>query len=316
MNLESFFTLSYGLYIISSESGEKKNGYVANTVFQVTATPEQLAISCNKDNLTEQIIAKSGRFSVSVLGKDASKDLIGTFGYKSGKNIDKFSSVEYFTSPNGIPVVTEGSVAWFECEVVQSLDVGTHVIFIGKVLDGEILQKGIEPMTYAYYHEVRKMFSPKNAPTYIDKKKLKENQAETKPVEKPKVSVKSMQKWECQVCGHIYDPAEGDPDSGIAPGTAFEDLPDDWVCPECGAEKSDFEPLKEKNQESAKEETTPKVSVKSMQKWECQVCGHIYDPAEGDPDSGIAPGTAFEDLPDDWVCPECGAEQSDFEPVS
>jgi rubredoxin len=54
-----------------------------------------------------------------------------------------------------------------------------------------------------------------------------------------------QEKWECLICGYIYDPAEGDPDGGIAPGTLFEELPDDWVCPDCGAEKDMFEPLEE-----------------------------------------------------------------------
>jgi rubredoxin len=52
-----------------------------------------------------------------------------------------------------------------------------------------------------------------------------------------------MDTWECMVCGYVYDPAEGDPDSGIEPGTPFEALPDDWVCPDCGAGKDMFEKL-------------------------------------------------------------------------
>ena len=242
MNIESFFTLSYGLFIVSTESHGKKNGYVANTAFQVTATSAQLAISCNKDNLTSRLIGESGYFSLSVLEKEASKEIIGRFGYKSGKEVDKFENTQYFVTQNGVPVVTQDAVSWFECKVVQTIDVGTHLLFIGEVLDGDVLEKDKEPITYDYYRKVRHGLSPKNAPTYIDKTKLKkpEGQEEKSDVN---VSVKSMQKWECIVCGHIYDPAEGDPDSGIAPGTAFEDLPDDWVCPDCGAEKSDFEPI-------------------------------------------------------------------------
>ena len=242
MNIESFFKLSYGLYIVATQSQGRLNGYVANTAFQVTAEPAQLAISCNKDNLSASLISESGYFSLSVLEKKASKEIIGRFGYKSGNDIDKFKETTHFIDENGIPVVTEDCVSWFSCKVVQKMDVGSHILFIGEVLDAEVLKKEKEPITYAYYREVRHGLSPKNAPTYIDKSKLKK---EEKQEEKPdiKVSVKPMQKWECVVCGHIYDPAEGDPDSGIAPGTAFEDLPDDWVCPDCGAEKSDFEPI-------------------------------------------------------------------------
>lgn len=250
MNIEAFYALSYGLYVVGTANKGRKNGYVANTAFQVTATPEQIAISCNKDNLSAEMIDQSGYFSLSVLEKDASKEIINRFGYKSGKSVDKFEGVKFFETHNGVPVVTEECVAWFECKVEQKLDVGTHILFIGRVIEGEYLDKDKESMTYAYYRQVRHGASPKNSPTYVDKSLLpdkeketvvKEEKIEEVPVEKPKG--KSMQKWECIICGHIYDPAVGDPDSGIAPGTAFEDIPDDWVCPDCGADKSEFEPI-------------------------------------------------------------------------
>jgi len=240
MNYESFFTLTYGLYIVSGQTKEKKNGYVANTVFQVTAEPSQLAISCNKDNLSAQIIAEAGFFSVSVLDQDASKEIIGRFGYKSGKETDKFKETLFFETPEGIPVVTQDCVAWFTCKVVKTVDAGTHLLFIGEVLDGDFLEKGKVPLTYDYYRKARHGRSPKNAPTYI--KPSGENVPEP---QEPKQGTASGQKWICQVCDHIYDPAEGDPDAGIAPGTPFEALPDNWVCPVCGAEKSDFEPYNE-----------------------------------------------------------------------
>ncbi len=240
MNIEAFYNLSYGLYIVSSEYNGKKNGYIANTVFQVTAKPPQLAISCNKDNLSAEIIDKSGLFSVSVLHKEVSKKILGTFGYKSGKEIDKFEEVAYITGKSGIPVVTEDCVAGFECKVVQKTDVGSHIIFIGEVTDAYIIDSEVkEPITYDYYRNVRKGLAPKNAPTYVEK--TKEPAPEPEPEQK--TAGANMQKWECQVCGHIYDPAVGDPDSGIPPGTPFEELPDDWVCPDCGAEKADFQPI-------------------------------------------------------------------------
>jgi rubredoxin len=84
-----------------------------------------------------------------------------------------------------------------------------------------------EPMTYAFYREIKGGKSPKTAPTYIQEDFKKE--------------VDKMQKYKCTVCGYIYDPEQGDPDSGIKPGTLFENLPDNWVCPVCGADKSLFE---------------------------------------------------------------------------
>ncbi len=240
MNLETFYSLSYGLYIVSAQNGDRKNGYIANTAFQVTADPPQLAISCNKDNYTSGVISESGFFGLSVLEQNAPKELIGRFGYKSGKETDKFQETRYFVTDEGIPVVTDHCVSWFTCKVVKRVDVGTHLLFIAEVLDGDYTDKGKIPLTYDYYRKARHGRSPKNAPTYI--KLEKEGQAEQ---EKPAAAAAPGQKWICQVCDHIYDPAEGDPDSGIPPGTPFEALPDDWACPVCGAEKSDFEPYNE-----------------------------------------------------------------------
>ncbi len=229
MNYKAFFKLSYGLYVISSSVEGKKNGYVANTAFQVTADPGQLAISCNKDNLSCSVIQESGKFSISVLKQEASSSLIGNFGYHSGKDIEKFEDVEYFMSEEGIPVVTQDCLAWFTCKVVQTLDVGTHILFIGELIDNDVIDDAGEPLTYDYYHRVKKAFSPKNAPTYIDESLLETEESEENKGE-----------HKCLACGYIYDPTEGDPDGGIAPGTPFEEIPDDWTCPVCGATKDMF----------------------------------------------------------------------------
>lgn len=113
-----------------------------------------------------------------------------------------------------------------------------------------------------------------------------------------------MKKYLCPGCGYIYDPVLGDPEGGIAPGTAFEDIPDSWVCPLCGITKAEFEVVEEKKEATVK-----------TQQYICTGCGYVYDPALGDPEGGIAPGTAFEDIPDDWVCPLCGVAKAEFEVV-
>lgn len=231
MNIEAFFKITYGLYIVSSGSEENKSGYIANTVFQVTAEPPLVAISCNKNNYTSDLINESKAFSISVLKQDTSPELIGLFGYKSGNEIDKFANTNFISGSTGTPIVTEDSIAWFECRLVNQYDVGSHIIYIGEIINNDLLVDDTEPLTYDYYRNVKKGKAPKNAPTYI--KEI---------INEVDESVSSdMPKYKCLVCDHIYDPAEGDPDGGIAPGTAFEDIPDDWVCPVCGAEKSDFE---------------------------------------------------------------------------
>lgn len=230
MNFEAFFNLTYGLYIVSAGDGSLYNGYISNTVFQVTAEPPQIAVSCSKNNLTTGMIARSGRFSVSVLHQAASAELIGLFGYRSGTDVNKFDNTEYITGPAGTPIVIKDTIAWFECEVIMQTDVGTHILFIGKVTDAEIINTSQPPMTYAHYRAVKKGLSPKNAPTYVDPAKLSE-----------KPSTAKGKKYRCLACSYVYDPAEGDPESGIAPGTPFEDIPDDWQCPICGATKDMFE---------------------------------------------------------------------------
>lgn len=233
MNIDAFYKLSYGLYAISSYSGDKKNGYIANTAFQITATPSQIAISCNKENLSADFIKSSGLFSISILSQDASSELIGLFGFKSGKEVDKFVNTKHIIGNTGVPIVTEGTIAWFECKVVSTVDVGTHLLFIGEIVNNDLLDGGGVPMTYDYYHKVKKGVAPKNAPTYIDPSKI----------EKKVAKYPDLKSHQCLVCKYIFDPELGDASNDIAPGTAFEDTPEDWVCPICGATKDLFEEM-------------------------------------------------------------------------
>ena len=232
MNLEAYYKITYGLYVVSSADGNKINGYISNTVFQVTAEPAQFAIACSKNNFTTGMIQKSKVFSISALRKETSADLIGTFGFKSGKEHDKFFKFNNKTGITGAPILIEDTLAWFECEMVQMIDVGTHLLFIGKVIDGDMLDTTGEPLTYAYYRESRNGKAPINAPTFIDPEKLKDKVHES--------TTRLYVKYECTVCGHIYDEETGEPEAGIPACTKFSDLPADWTCPVCGAEKADF----------------------------------------------------------------------------
>ena len=235
IDIKAFHKITYGLYLVSTEHKGKLNAYIANTVFQLTSEPARFAISCSKDNYSAGLISASKKFAFSILEKDVEQSLIGRFGYKSGKDIDKFEGIGYFTGEMGNPLVKEGSIAYFECEVEQAIDVGSHLVFVGLLKNNKVLQGDKDPLTYADYHNLRNGKAPKNAPTYIKPEKAEE-------VSKNKeTSGDNLAKYECLVCGHIYNPAVGDPDSGIAPGTSFEDLPDDWVCPDCGAAKEDFQ---------------------------------------------------------------------------
>ncbi len=243
MNYEAFFKLTYGLYILSSKDGEKYNGHISNTVFQITAEPSRITVASHKNNLTTDYIRKSKVFAVSALQKDVSLDFMGSWGFKSGREMNKFDNVKYKIGKTGAPIVTENCIAFYECEVEQIIEIGTHVMFVGRVVDMDIINNEKEPLTYAHYHSEIKGVSPANSPTYIADNKLEKDETildELKQETQSKKNAGEMKKYRCTICGHIYDPAEGDPPAGIAPGTAFEDIPDDWTCPICGVSKEDF----------------------------------------------------------------------------
>ena len=166
MNTKTLYKISYGLYVVSSKMGEKINGQIANTVFQITSQPPTIAVSINKENLTHEFIERSKVFTISILSEETPMKFIGHFGFKSGKELNKFKDVNYKVGVTGAPIVLENAIGYLEAELTSTLDAGMHTVFIGKVLDAEIINDK-EPMTYAYYHKVKGGKAPKTAPTYI-----------------------------------------------------------------------------------------------------------------------------------------------------
>lgn len=242
MKLSAFHKLSYGLYLVATEFEGTKAGYIANTVFQVSSQPPLLAISCHKNNFSTGQIRQAGKFSVSVLKKELDIKIIGDFGFMSGKEVDKFAGLETIAAATGAPIVTNEAVAWFDCTVHSELDLGTHWLVIGEVLDSDLLSDE-DPLTYAWYREHYKMFSPKNSPTYLEKDKLdaeKSPRVSEPPVEEAGGQTDAGEPHVCLICGFVYDPEIGDPSMGIPPGTPFEALPDDYKCPICNAGKDYF----------------------------------------------------------------------------
>jgi len=229
MNLKALYNCSYGLYVISSRKGDRLNGQIANTVFQVTSDPPTIAVSISKQNLTHEFITASKVFAASILSRDTPLYFISHFGFKSGKEVDKLKDVNYKLGETKAPIALDHTLAYLEAKVINQLDVGTHTIFIGELVGADVLREG-EPMTYAYYHQVKRGTTPKTAPSYIEERKE---------------AVPKMAKYQCTVCGYIYDPELGDPDGGIKPGTPFEEISDDWVCPVCGASKDQFKKIEE-----------------------------------------------------------------------
>ena len=208
MNTKIFRNMSYGVYVVGTMDGERPTGCVANSVMQITSSPATIAASINHDNYTNQCIEKSGIFSFSIMSETSPADLIGTFGFQTGKDVDKFKGVDYELIA-GAPVL-KNTCGYVVCKVVDKMETSTHTVFLGEVIEADVYDTSVPEMTYSYYHKVVKGKSPKNAPTYLPEEE-----------EAPK---QSASKYVCQICGYVY---EGD------------ELPADFVCPICkqGADK-------------------------------------------------------------------------------
>jgi rubredoxin len=150
-------------------------------------------------------------------------DIIGTFGFKSGRDINKFENIKYKNDINQLPVILDYTVGYLSANVESAIDAATHTMFIGKIIDAEAFNNNT-PLTYADYHTIKNGKSPKTAPTYIKEEDVKPAAGYCK----------------CGVCGYIYKPEKGD---GANSSMPFEDLPEDWKCPVCGEPKSVFKPL-------------------------------------------------------------------------
>lgn len=164
MNNNVFRNLSYGVYVVACECGGKYTGCTVNSIMQITSSPAIIALSVNHDNYTNECIEKVKKFSVSILSEDSNPLSIGTFGFRSGRNCNKFDIIPY-NIIDELPVIND-ACAYLIAEVADKIETPTHTVFIANVTNGDILNDK-KPMTYSYYHNVIKGKSPKTAPTYI-----------------------------------------------------------------------------------------------------------------------------------------------------
>lgn len=177
MNEASMFKLSYGLFVLTARDGDKDNGCIVNTVQQVTSSPNRIIVAVNKGNYTHDMIKKTGVFNVSVLTEEAPFDIFKRFGFQSGRDTDKFAGCDCFKrAENGVVYVGRYVNAFISGKVAETVDLGTHTLFIADVTDGEVLSD-VNSITYAYYHK------------------------NTKP--KPQETAKKG--WRCKICGYIYE---------------------------------------------------------------------------------------------------------------
>lgn len=232
MDKKALRQASYGVYIVTTQDGDTKAGCVINTFTQVTSTPARVTIALNKENFTTGIVQKAGAFEVSVLAEDAAMELIGRFGFHSGTDIDKFADTDWAADSEGLPFVREGAVAHVGARVIDTVDVGTHLVFVGEVYDAEDLSDAT-PMTYAYYHQVKGGKTPPKASSYDAEEAAAPASASAPAVDAPAPAadapaVGKTTKWRCTICGAVVE-IEGD------------ELPADFTCPICGMGPEVFE---------------------------------------------------------------------------
>ncbi len=183
MDMKTMFNLTYGLFVLTAAAEGKESGCIINTAGQVTVEPNQISITVNKANFTHDLIRAGGTFNLSILDETASFDTFRHFGFQSGREVDKFAGYESCErSANGLYYVTAGTNGYISASVKQTMDLGTHTLFIASVEDMEVLSQ-VPSATYAYY----------------------QSHIKPKP-EKPKTAGKTV--WRCVVCGYIYEGEE------------------------------------------------------------------------------------------------------------
>lgn len=203
MDQKAMYKLTYGLFVLTASQDGKDNGCIINTAGQVTSEPNRISIAVNKANLTHDMVLATGRFTVSVISEAADFELFKKFGFQSGRTVDKFEGFAGFSKgENGIPYIIDGTNGYISAEVEQSIDLGSHTLFIARVTDMETLSD-VPSVTYGYY------------------------QSNIKP--KPENTGKTQNGktiWRCRICGYEY---------------VGEELPEDFICPLCKHPASDFE---------------------------------------------------------------------------
>ncbi len=168
MNEKALYKITYGLYVVSAEAEGKSSGCVVNTLQQVTSKPVRLSVAVNKDNLTCELMRKAGRFAAVALDQRANLAFIGRFGFRSGRDLEKYEEASAAKDAAGMPYCWENACARYSCRVIDTVDLGTHMLFVGEAEEMEVLSEN-EPLTYGYYRTVIKGGTPKNAPSYQEK---------------------------------------------------------------------------------------------------------------------------------------------------
>ena len=201
---KSIFNISYGLYVLIAREGDKDNGCIVNVAQQVTSDPLQLMLCVNKQNLTHDMVLRTGRFNICCLTEHTPMKVFQHFGFQSGRDVDKFAGCEVeMRSGNGLLYLPKYTNAYLSGQMNYAKDLGTHTLFIADIVEAVHLSDD-PSLTYAYYQQHIKPTGAQASQPASDTGK---------------------KRWVCDVCGYVY---EGD------------ELPADFICPWCKHPASDF----------------------------------------------------------------------------
>ena len=178
-DLSALFNIGYGLYVVTSNDGKKDNGLIVNTVTQVTSTPNRIAVTINKENYSHHVIKQTRIMNINCLTVDAPFNVFESFGFVSGRNVDKFANCSPLRSDNGLVFLPRYINSFMSLKVEQYIDLDTHGMFICSVSEARVISDK-ETMTYTYYHE--------NV--------------------KPKPETEGKKGYVCKICGYIYEGEE------------------------------------------------------------------------------------------------------------
>ena len=186
-DMTALFKIGYGLYVVTSNDGKRDNGLIVNTVSQLTSSPNRVAVCINKDNYSHHIIKQTGKMNVNCLSVEAPFSVFECFGFRSGRNVDKFEGAEVLRSDNGLVFLPRYINSFMSLKVEQYIDMDTHGMFICSVTEARVISDK-DTMTYTYYQQ--------NV--------------------KPRPKTEGKKGWVCKVCGYVY---EGDelPEDFVCP---------------------------------------------------------------------------------------------------
>ena len=216
MDLEALYKLTHGLYVLGGSKDGRLVGSIVDAVMQVANKPVVVALSCSNTSYTKECIESSGEFSLSVLCKDVDPFVVANFGFQTSREVNKWDNVKS-VQKDGLPYLYD-SLAHFRCKILSQNRFESNTLFVAEVVEASRCRDG-DPLTYLDYRSYFKTDVMESFKKFIAEKEKKMGSDKN-----------NGKKWVCTVCGYVYDEE-----------TPFEDLPEDWVCPLCGVDKSFFE---------------------------------------------------------------------------